>query len=214
MKRYIVCFIFLSILKGFGNARVGTIILQGGIGTDITLKNTMNSVYYQQINDYLLEDKTTTLNIIICTPGGNLEEAVLIYDYINSLRRSGIKVNTIASGICMSAGMIILQAGDVRYAGRNTLLMTHKGYLVWPPTTEPTPMKERDLKETERSLQIVHNQMLGIFSYRMRKPLWWLEQFFTDDEYFMDANSAYQNGFIDSIIYDTDFFQHKMEVKK
>jgi ATP-dependent protease ClpP protease subunit len=174
----------------------------------------MSQVYYQQINDYLTDQQLTELNVIICTPGGNIVDAMQIFDYLQSLRRQHIKINTIASGICMSAGMIILQAGDIRYGGRSTIFMTHKSYIVLPPSSVGTPMKEKDIKETQNTMEMWNNQMLNIFIGRMRKPKWWLENYFTDEECYMDSVTAQQRGFIDATIYNTqDFYKPPVEIR-
>lgn|SRR6185312_871033 len=63
------------------------------------------------------------INLILNTPGGGVYAALGIYD---TLRGCGHKIHTKAVGVCMSAGVLLLQAGDERVATPNTTFMIHE----------------------------------------------------------------------------------------
>ena len=68
--------------------------------------------------------EVTPSTIILNTGGGCIYTALAMYDIIRSEMP---KVQIITAGQCMSAGMIILQAGYKRFAYENTQLMVHYG---------------------------------------------------------------------------------------
>lgn len=65
--------------------------------------------------------------IIINTWGGSVYDMLAIYDAIKYIQSLGVQVDTIGLGKIMSAGLIILLAGDNRKIGRNATIMWH-----WP----------------------------------------------------------------------------------
>lgn len=67
------------------------------------------------------------LTVIVSTYGGELYPALGIYDLLRHHVKNGFNVTTIATGACMSAGMVILQAGNRRAMTENAQLMCHYG---------------------------------------------------------------------------------------
>ena len=59
----------------------------------------------------------------INTDGGDVHQAFAIYDTMRSIRS---QIITVAMGTCMSAGVILLQGGDVRTSMPHTRLMYHE----------------------------------------------------------------------------------------
>jgi ATP-dependent Clp protease protease subunit len=68
-------------------------------------------------------DKETPITIYINTHGGEVGQALAMYDIMRSI---GPQIITIAMGNCMSAGLLLLQAGDVRVSMPNARLMYHE----------------------------------------------------------------------------------------
>jgi len=140
--------------------------------------------------------------IVVCitTPGGEVYEAMAVYDYLRLLSAK-YEINTVALGICASAGTIILQAGDVRYATNNTYLMTHKVLLYLP---SGTPMTGSDAVSIQKDLNKTNNYILNVFSKRMHKPKKVLMKYFTDKFYNMYGGfEALKIGLVDVVIYDS-----------
>lgn len=64
------------------------------------------------------------INLIINTMGGNVYQAMAMYDAIKS---SPCEIIATATGALMSSGTLIIQAADVRMATPNTTFMIHNG---------------------------------------------------------------------------------------
>lgn len=84
------------------------------------------SVNRVMANLHILEsmDKTKPINLILNSYGGDMFQALGLYDYIRSLE-SEVIIHAI--GACMSAATIILQAGDRRIISDNCTFMMHIG---------------------------------------------------------------------------------------
>lgn len=70
-----------------------------------------------------------TITIILNTPGGDVQQALGIYDLLVS---SSCTIDIIGRGAVESAGCIIMQAGDKRYLSRHSHLMYHQGTTEYP----------------------------------------------------------------------------------
>ena len=71
------------------------------------------------------EERPELLNLIICSPGGDLNAAFAVID---TMRGSAIPVRTIGLGQIASAGLMILIAGDKgqRILTPNTSILSHQ----------------------------------------------------------------------------------------
>jgi ATP-dependent Clp protease protease subunit len=69
------------------------------------------------------EESNDPIVVYINTPGGELDNALAIYDTMQTVASP---IFTIAVGSCMSAGLLLLQGGDVRSSMPRTRLMYHE----------------------------------------------------------------------------------------
>ncbi len=68
-----------------------------------------------------------SINLHLCTLGGEVYHGLAIYDYLNSIKsKYNIKVNIFVQGYVCSAGTMCLMAGDQRYISQNSFLMLHE----------------------------------------------------------------------------------------
>lgn len=72
-------------------------------------------------------DKKSPINIIINTFGGIIYDMLALYDAIKYVQSLGVVVNTVGLGKIMSAGVILLAAGNNRKIGRYATIMWHMG---------------------------------------------------------------------------------------
>ena len=149
-----------------------TLVLTGAVNDEM-FKTLMRSI-----------DQTPS-TILINTEGGELYAALAIYDLIRSELP---KVTIIACGACMSAGMIIMQAGFKRVAYENAQIMVHYG--------EDSNTSVGELKHNIH-LSEIHAQILAKRSFvpvKKIKTAW-----FVRDTY-MTAEQALNYGLLDYVL--------------
>lgn len=73
------------------------------------------------------KDKKNPIYIVINTVGGSIYDMLALYDAIKYVQSLGITVNTVGLGKIMSAGVILLAAGNSRKIGKNATIMWHWG---------------------------------------------------------------------------------------
>lgn len=66
------------------------------------------------------------VEIIFSSPGGDVIAGLVLFDYIQQLRREGHHVTTSALGWAASMAGILLQAGDLRVMARESWLLIHE----------------------------------------------------------------------------------------
>lgn len=89
--------------------------LRGKVGDD-------QSISLRSVRETLAQHDFRHLHIQITSSGGIAHEAFSIYDHLRALP---VPVSTEAISECLSAGMIILMAGDLRIASGEVELLNH-----------------------------------------------------------------------------------------
>lgn len=138
----------------------------------------------------LLENKPDEpIKIILNSPGGDLHQALAIYD---AIKRSPCHIEILATGECMSAASVILQAADKRVMSKHCLVMIHDG------EDSITGAPENVLRWARNS-QIYNNFMYQIYSEVSQKPVsYWKAKCKAD--YILTADKALAEGLVDEII--------------
>ena len=66
------------------------------------------------------------LTLYLQTPGGSVFHGVGLYDELRTLSAQGHHITTVVRGYAASMGAILLQAGDTRLVGAESLVMIHE----------------------------------------------------------------------------------------
>jgi len=138
------------------------------------------------------ENKDQPIELYLSTDGGSVELMFAMHDVI---RNSTIPIHTIATGGVLSAGVLILACGHLRFSYENSWLMHHLTNLT-------------SVSEDERSLQAIAKQTKAqsdrfyeiLENYTKKPAKWWEEQAIKQGELWLPANEMLKVGLIDEII--------------
>ena len=144
----------------------------------------------RQFNDDLKECGGKNLTVRINSPGGDVFAAQAIYTMLKGY--SGKKTMHI-DGMCASAATIIACAGDSVEMPRNALYMIHN-----PASFLIGGYDEQGLAKLQKALASTKETILNVYAERCHKTTDELAQMM-DDETWMTADQALENGFIDAI---------------
>lgn len=138
----------------------------------------------------LLETKPEEpIKIILNSPGGDVYQGLAIYD---AIKRSPCHITIIATGQCMSAASIILQAGDKRVLSKHCIVMIHDGY----DSNSGTPAHV--LKWAKFGLKI-NDMMYDIYTEGAgHNSGYWKRK--CQEDYILTAEQALAEGLADEII--------------
>lgn len=129
------------------------------------------------------------IKIILNSPGGDVYQGLAIYD---AIKRSPCHITIIATGQCMSAASIIIQAADIRKISKHCIMMVHDGY----DSAEGTPAHV--LKWAKFGLTI-NEMMYAIYTEAAgHNNGYWKRK--CQEDYILTAEQALAEGLVDEII--------------
>lgn len=94
----------------------------------------------------------TSFDVYINSEGGYVDVGFDIYDYFNSLKKSGIVINTIGTGLVASIATVIFMAGTSRKVKAGTKFMIHLPSGDVQGTADEIASYSQMLKDTENKL--------------------------------------------------------------
>lgn len=134
---------------------------------------------------------TEPIEIYIGTYGGDMYDMFALYDVIRS---SKCHIKTIALGKVMSAGPLLVSAGDERVCYKHTTFMVHE--VSWTSWQE----KLADQKTNVRHTEDLQKMWAACFEECTGTPAAkWLKMFRGTDKYF-DAVTAQELGIVEKIL--------------
>ena len=136
--------------------------------------------------------KADPINLFLTTSGGNVEEALAIYDIIKC---SKTPVDIYVLGKCYSAGFVILGAGKHRFAYPNARFMTHE--LSYNVSYNRLTTHEDYTNEFRESQKQVNKLILSDTNIPSEELKWHYEH---KKDWFISAEEALRFGVIDKII--------------
>jgi len=173
-----------------------TVYLFGDINSD--------TLYYLQTQIYTLwrdhgKRPISHLTININSYGGRMDYGFVVYHWIMELRREGLHVTTKVDGNCASAATLILQAGTIRKASVDAMIMTHSPLYMIEPKGEIIVLTDDDLKYYKDGLEKARLRMMEVFVRRTGRTLNQLDEYFQVIPRDMKAREALEAGFLDII---------------
>jgi len=141
------------------------------------------------------ESRTTcNLTVYISTYGGNLDDAFTI---VNAMKSSPHQIITVGTGKVMSAGVIILVAGDIRLVYDDCSIMSHQF------TTSTGFQKYHELANASSYFKSIHKKMVDFLFKACRKPITKEAVegvLLKETDTFLSAKDLFKLGYINKVI--------------
>nr|WP_231037825.1 head maturation protease, ClpP-related [Pectinatus frisingensis] len=146
----------------------------------------------RKLADDLKRCEGKPLNVHVNSPGGDVFAAQAIY---NQLKSYSGAVTMYIDGLCASAATIITCAGDLVIMPDNAVFMIHN-----PKTAALGYFDAEDLQKMSEQLETVKQTIVNVYKKRCQDALTEDEiKEMMDEEKWMSAQEAAENGFIDQI---------------
>jgi ATP-dependent Clp protease, protease subunit len=132
-------------------ADAGMMLLMGTINEE-TIKPTIEWILHE---NFCRKKKNTELLLMICSEGGNLEDAFALIDV---MRTSKIPIKTVGLGVIASAGLMIFIAGAAgrRVLTPNTSILSHQ-------FTAGHAGKAHELFATVKEFELTQQRVLALY---------------------------------------------------
>lgn len=144
------------------------------------------------LNSNALDQKPDVLNLMICSPGGDLHAAWAIIDLIQG---STIPIRTIGLGQVASAGLLILTSGHkgLRVLSENCSVMSHQ--YMWGVSG-----KHHELMAAQKEYTLTHARLIKHFKKTCKLSDTEIESLLMPaHDVYMDAHEALKFGLCDTV---------------
>ena len=157
---------------------------------DVTRDKT--HLFMSQLMQLAEESREEPITVFLNTEGGSLTDGLAIYDAITDCPSP---VVVVATGICASAGLIILSAGDYRVATKNTTFFYHE-----PIMQENLVNNLSDMNDLQKFYSYCKERMDTIIKDRSKmKKKKWKDFFEGKTSFYFSAQEALGFNLLDSI---------------
>lgn len=132
------------------------------------------------------------IEVVFFSPGGSVIDGMALWDYLGQLKGCGHKLTTGCVGYAASMAGILLQAGDVRWMGRESYVLIH----------EAAFMVGGKLGEVEDHVEWVHkiqDRVLDIFAARSTLSKAQIKRRWRRKDWWLDSAEALKLGFVDEV---------------
>lgn len=158
--------------------------------------------FFDEVNNYTVaealrllqsvinENHKHPVQIVLNTFGGCVYNGLALYDYLRSLT---CPLNIIGTGLVASMGVIILLAGEKRYASKTARFMSHQ---ISTHVQGKVSDVKIDFEETKELEKIVD----GIIAERTGQSLKSIQAEFKKGDKYFSAEQALKRGYIQKII--------------
>ncbi len=162
------------------------LVLHGELNEELCNKICKRLLYLQQQGK---EEITVVLNSV----GGEVYHGLLIYNTLEDLKRSGIKVIMEARGVCASMAVVILQGASVRKASKYTRFLLHE-------VSSWAYGKASEVKEESEELEKVNSMLDEIIALRSKLTLRQLKKKTKKRNWWLSAEEALKYELIDEVV--------------
>lgn len=138
--------------------------------------------------DEITKTEASKVNVIISSPGGNVDDALAIYDFMKGYNG---EVNTFLTGIVASAATIIALGGKSVTMSENALFMIHN-------VSSGAWGTAKDMRDTADVIDMVEARIIDIYAEKTGMSKDEIQKLL-DAETWMSATSAKELGFIDVV---------------
>ena len=133
------------------------------------------------------------IRLHINTEGGSLTDALALYD---TMRNITSPILTVATGVCSSAGLLILAGGDYRVATENTMFFYHEPVMT---LGEVTSME--DMMETTKAYSMSMETYVSLIKERINiSEEVWKKEFEGKTKKYFNSEEALRYNFVKEIM--------------
>ena len=145
-------------------------------------------------------EKGDYLRFWIDSPGGSVTSSIALYDYLIFLRKSGVHVDTIATGLCASGATVVLQAGQTRWVTPFTLLLVHGCHTEYdkPANFWQWIDQKYDQYKNKGMKEYIDDDLADLYVIKTKLPRKTIEKILSQDTWFYAIDFKLM-GFADKI---------------
>ncbi len=155
-----------------------------------------NDVTSDSVVKTLNQSHAKNITVKINSYGGEVGEAIAIYNELRAKSKAGAKVTTVNMGFACSSASVIFCAGDTRIMSQSSLLMIHNPWLSISGNAKELKKAAGDLEKIAKSIIEIYQGLISITDAELEALM--------DAETWIEAADAVDMGFATEIDESTD----------
>lgn len=132
------------------------------------------------------------IEIVFNSPGGSVIDGFALYDFLTELRSRRHRVTTVCRGMAASMAGVLLQAGDVRVMGAESVLLVHE-------ISFGAGGKIGEVEDEVAFAKMLTQRVLRIFEKRTALSAKQIDARWRRKDWWLDSDEALKLGFVDEI---------------
>lgn len=143
--------------------------------------------------DRLAGDRKLDIEFQINSPGGDIIDGFALFDVLRNLSKKGHNITTVAYGMAASMGGVLLEAGDTRVMGENSVLLLHEASF-------GAVGSYGAVEDRLKLVDIFHDRILDIFATHSKVSKNTIKSNWKRKDWWISASdSVFKYGFADEI---------------
>lgn len=159
---------------------------------DVSVGNAYDTLTAWHRIDAAEGNKDRPYTITFSSPGGAVMPGFRLYDHLTELKVAGHHLTTRVRGAAMSMGATLLQAGDVRIMGAESVLLIHE-------LSGGVQGKGGEIADTLALMKILTDRVLGIYAKRTALTAAEIKRRWSRTDWWLSSEDALKYGFVDVI---------------
>lgn len=155
-----------------------------------------NDISSDSVVKTLNQSHANNITVKINSYGGEVSEALAIYNELRAKSRAGAKVTTVNMGFACSSASVIFCAGDSRVMSQSSLLMIHNPWVSISGNAKELKKAAGDLEKIAKSITEIYQGVINITDAELETLM--------DAESWIEAADAVDMGFATEIDKSTD----------
>lgn len=132
------------------------------------------------------------IEIVFNSPGGSVIDGFALWDFLTMLKTEGHKLTTVCRGMAASMAGILLQAGDHRVIGSESVLLIHE-------ISFGAGGKIGEVEDEVAFAKMLTQRVLKIFEKRSKLSAAQIDRRWKRKDWWLDSDEALKLGFADEI---------------
>lgn len=187
-RRAVECERLLARLNGTAVRRVYDFM--GGVdeGNVARCYGTLSAWHDEDVLDGTLRP----IRLVLHSPGGAVMTGFRLYDHLSELRALGHELTTVVRGVAGSMGAVLLQAGDVRIMGAESVLLVHE-------LSGGANGSAGTIADTVKLMELLTSRVLNIFASRTKLSAAEIKKRWSRTDWWMGSDEALAKGLVDRV---------------
>ncbi len=145
-----------------------------------------------KLSEWARLEPNCDITIVFNSPGGSVIDGFALWDFLATLKKNGHHLTTVCRGMAASMGGILLQAGDKRVIGSESVLLVHE-------ISFGAGGKIGEVEDEVAFAKMLTQRVLKIFANRTKMTARQIDAKWKRKDWWMDSDEALKLGFVDEI---------------